>query len=329
MTDWGDLDARARGLTTHLLGRRRLAELAGCTSLGELAKELEALGYQLAPAADVVTAEALEVGVRRIAARRVRTIARWAGSRADVLSVLFGDEDRRSVRALLRGALQGAPAAQRLAGLIPTPSLPEGALEELAVNERIGDVVTLLALWEHPYGPPLLAEARREQPDPLVLELTLNRVFARRAVDAARHAGASLRQYVALVIDLENARTALALDASTADVDLEAAFLPGGERVTLELLSRPHDLPAAFGGTPYVEALERGAANDAALEAQLLARMIADVVSAARLDPLGPFPLIGYWLRLRAECVDLQRIIWGIVSLAPPAVVEPELVTRS
>ncbi len=147
---------------------------------------------------------ALELALRRAAADRLRLLARWCGPRVAILAVLFEDEDRRSLRALLRGSLQHAPAEARLAGLVPTPTLPERALRELANQATPAAVAALLTAWRNPYGSVLLAAASAAQPDLFTLELLVNRTFAARASRAARGTGL-LADYVRDAIDLENA----------------------------------------------------------------------------------------------------------------------------
>jgi vacuolar-type H+-ATPase subunit C/Vma6 len=43
--------------------------------------------------------------------------------------------------------------------------------------------------------------------------------------------------------------------------------------------------------------------------------------------PLGPAPLLAYALRLRAEMIDLRRIIWGVALAVPRAALTRDLVT--
>ena len=218
-SSWVDLVARVRGLSGHLLGRSQLVDIARSRDLIQVAASLdEAYG----PASAIVagsSADQLENAVRRAAARYVRTLTRWCGSRVRYLEPLFLDEDRRSVRAVLRGAAAGTSSAERLAGLVPTPALPERALEELASQATVYDVVALLLSLGHPLGAVLLEEAKRPHPDLLRLDLALNSEYAKRSVRAVRRAPAGdsvrrdLTQLVRDTIDLENASTALQLAA--------------------------------------------------------------------------------------------------------------------
>jgi vacuolar-type H+-ATPase subunit C/Vma6 len=45
-----------------------------------------------------------------------------------------------------------------------------------------------------------------------------------------------------------------------------------------------------------------------------------------RLDPSGAAPIIGFAIELRAEVMNLQRIIWGVALRAPSALIQAEMV---
>jgi len=331
---WGDLNARARGLGTHLLARRELDALAQLPDLAAIGTALRARGYPLEEgASDPAT---LELAMRRVAAARLRVIARWSGPRVAVLTVLFEDEDRRSLRALLRGAVQRAPAEARLAGLIPTPALPERALAQLAALAAPGEIAALLTAWDNPYGSPLLSFARATEPDLFALENTINRTFAARASRAAR--GVSLlAEYAREAIDLENAYAALVLASEGKDVTPKDVMLPGGDRVSITVFEQAASAPdpaaagrllaTAFAGTslapPFAE-LSRDAGR---LEDAVLRARIRRLARASRSAPLGPAPLLAYALRVRAEIVDVQRIVWGRALGVLPAGLASELVS--
>lgn len=332
---WEDLVARVRGLSGHLLGRSRLTAIARAPDLIHLASALEE-AYGVASGTESgasARGDRLEIAVRRVAARYLAIIARWAGNRARFLAPLFLDEDRRSIRAMLRGAAAGTPPAERLAALVPTTTLPERALQELAKQPSCTDVVALLVVWGHPFGAPLLAEARRPQPDLFRLDLALNLEFARQAARAVRRAPLGnairrdLRTWAQGIIDLENAYAALQLAAQRSSTEKSEFCIPGGLSLTratfLLAAAAPNASSAAaiiareLRGTPLGAAF--AAASLRPVEDAALAIELRRTLVAARRSPLGAAPVIAFFTRLRAEVRDLRLIIWRIALGAPSA----------
>ena len=324
---WEDVNARARGLATHLIAPAALGAMADAPDLPTLARALELAGIRIATEA-VRDPAALELAVRRWAAAQIRLLIRWLGDRDAALRVLLEDEDRRSLRAVLRGAVAGAAAAPRLAGLIPTPGLSERMLETLAALAQPRKIAATLAAWRHPYGAPLLAAAAEGEPDPLALEMALDRCWADRAVAGARSGGRGLRRFVSDILDETNLISALLLSGNGLDIPPESAFLAGGELIAPDRFARAiRSADALAAGTELASALEperaalvRRYAGDPARLARQLARVRLRVLHhAARHDPLGPAPVLEYLLRLRAEVVMLRALIWGCALAMPPA----------
>jgi vacuolar-type H+-ATPase subunit C/Vma6 len=329
---WEDVVARVRGIASHFLTSAQLVELGRARDLVQLAAGLEAVYSPQSGLTTGATAERIELEVRRMAASRLRLLARWSGDRLALLTPIFLDEDRHSVRSLLRGAAAGSPAVERLAGLVPTPDLPERALEELVRQQSVSGVAALLAAWSHPFGGPLLVLTRGPNPDLLRIDVRLNEVWAARSITAVRRAprtDAVRRDLIAFVresIDVENASTALQLASYSSKTDIATLFTPGGQRLDRETFvaaAGSHDsnqaaqlVARAFHGTPLAGIVAmRGKKpfEDATLKAQL--RYATDV---ARRFPLGVAPIIAFVVRLRAEVRNLRLIIWRVASGAPP-----------
>lgn len=323
---WGDLNARARGLGRHLLGAEVLRQLASAADVAGFVRVARAAGV-VAPDASAESVLEVELALRRTAARQLRLLLRWVGDRSPLVRIVVEDEDRRSVRAILRGAAAGAASEARLAGLVPTPSLPERLLEELAARPTPKDVAALLAAWGHPFGPAALRAASVEHPDLFRFELEIDRVFAARAVAGARRGGPVLRAFVADTIDYANLGAALVLAAGESEQPPASAFLPGGRRLTrerfLEAVAAGPDagakLAAAFAPDEVAGLLGRHAGDAGGLERGLLALRIRRLRALARTDPLGSAPLLAYFLRVRAEQENLRLLLWGAALGAPGA----------
>lgn len=337
MTSWDDLNARARGLATHLLGRAALESLAQAEGLPTLAAELARRGYPIEQGAQQ-TGTGIELAARREGARRLATLRRWAGRREPSLAIVFEDEERRSISALIRGAVQHAAPEARLAGLIPTPGLPERALEELSRQPTPGAVASLLSAWRHPLAYSLLPEAARAEPDLLRLDVSLNRAFAERAFKSACRQGARglLARHVQRLLDIENAFTTLVLSEEK-DSRVAEYWVAGGRDLTEELAERAvasgnalaagRIVAGAFAGTPLASAFAEPGRHPEGIEGAVLGGVIAELKAAARMDPLSPAFLLGYALRLRAELLDIRRAVWGVSLGAPAAIRVSGLVT--
>jgi vacuolar-type H+-ATPase subunit C/Vma6 len=301
-------------------GAGALADLARAEDLQRLERSLVSLGL-LPEEISGVTAPALDLALRREAGRTLAIVRRWLGPRAPVVAVALDAEDRRSLRALIRGAAAGVHADARLSGLIPTPTLPERLMGELASRLRIGEQAALLVAARHPYGPALLAAAgAAATPDLFAIESAILRTFAARAVRGARRGGPLLRDHVRSVIDRENCRTALLLAHRGAEENPAPLFLSGGRlgAGTFERAAAAGDtgraasiLSGAFGGLDAM-LIARHAGDLAALEEALEQEDLHRLERLARLDPLGPAPLLHFLQRLRLQSITLARVVWSV-----------------
>lgn len=327
--DLPTLDVRARGLQARLLLRAEIEELATAPSMTSLARELDQSGRLLEPVARPPTVSAIESAVRHTAAGHLRILSRWADAGA-ALDVFYADQDRRSLRALLRGALQGAPAEARLAGLVPTPRLPERALSILSRQPTPARVVAQAVLLSHPYATRLSGLATRAQPVLLELERALVAAFAQRSLSAARSGDRNLREVVRARIDVCNMQMALAFAAGPHDVEPGSLFTQGGRSLSCEGFDRvcasssspeaASRLERALAGTALLPVARKAGGDPVRLEGAALEHALLQQRRGARLDALGSAPLVLFLLRLQAQSSDLQRVAWGI-SLGVPAVV--------
>jgi vacuolar-type H+-ATPase subunit C/Vma6 len=333
--EWGDLDARARGLSTRLLDRAALLALARAAELSALGRALPA-GVRPPTAARDPTPIEIERAIRTDAARQLALLARWAGRRRQALAVVFEEEDLRSVRALLRGAAGPLPPERRLAGVIPTRSLPEPVLADAAEAESPRAALERLASWGQPDAASIIGAAVGVAPDLFRVEALLARGFAGRCVEAARRGGRGLRAYAAQVVDLENAWSALLARRFGFDVPASEVFIEGGRALDRDgflraaaaddLLERRRLVAEAFAGTALAAPFDELATPQTRLEAAVLRARIDEQRRAGRLDPLGPGPLLEFALRVRAQVLDVQVVAWGVALEAPPDLMAAELV---
>jgi hypothetical protein len=128
---------------------------------------------------------------------------------------------------------------------------------------------------------------------------------------------------------VENCRGALLLGARGAGEPAALAFIAGGRRLgaaEFERAATSSDpstaarvLGAALGGGTVALLLRRHAGDPVALEGALEGEMLGWLRHHARLDPLGPAPLLHYFLRLRQQAQALGRLVWSVDLGAPAA----------
>ena len=122
--DFGDVNARARGLQGHLLSRARLLELCQLRDADALGAELIRDRYLPQPDQAGTPAE-LDAMVGRVATDRLNLLARWLGARAKFLRGHLERRDLAALRALLRGAASGA-APRLVPTMAPAPEPAAG-----------------------------------------------------------------------------------------------------------------------------------------------------------------------------------------------------------
>jgi hypothetical protein len=309
-----ELAVRARGLTTHLAREDALAAI-------EHARDPIALGAALAaarilPPPGLASPDALERALRGRAADDLVVLGRWG--RLALLDAFVLDQDRRSVRAILRGIAAGASIERRLEGTVATARLPDRALALLASATSGGELDRALAHARHPLAGAIPAA------DPIDLceaELALAQRFA--AVARASGRARAIAAYVAQVIDVENATAALLLAARGDDVDRARVFVPGGrvvERATFVAAASSSDpaapLARAFAGTPIARALST--ADPAALDDAALRWQLATQAHLRRVDPQGLAGVLHLLLRRRAEGRRVRRAAWRVAMGGAP-----------
>jgi vacuolar-type H+-ATPase subunit C/Vma6 len=334
--DLPTLAVRARGLSSKLFPRAELEEMAGAGSPEALARELERRGRLFEPVSSPPTVAAIESAVRHSAAHLLRILSVWTGPHG-ALEVFYAEEDRRSLRALFRGALQAAPSEARLAGLLPTPWLPERALTTLARQPTPARLAAQLVLLHHPEAARLSTLAAKAQPVLLDLERALVQGLAERTLAAARAGDRNLCAVVRARIDVCNMQMALAFTAGPHDVEPATLFTAGGEalprRAFLDACSATSAAAASdrlvhlLAGTALEAPARVAGADPVRLEAAALDHALTWQRRVARIDPLGSAPLVSFLLRLQAQSADLRRLAWGASLGAPPALLRAGLVT--
>jgi vacuolar-type H+-ATPase subunit C/Vma6 len=335
--DYTPLDARARGLALHLCSREELERWAALPDPAALGHALAMSGRLGAPLPAVAGAADIEQAERRTVAYYLARLARWAGPANPVLDAFDAEQERRSLRALVRGATEGAPAEARLAGLLPTPRLPVPVLVELAQARSPREIATRLVVLGDPHAQALLALTGQARVDLLEVELVLSRELAERWRGAAKRGDATLRECIRTRIDLVNAQAALELAGSESEVAALSLFIAGGQALDRNSFlaaataasrsAAAATLARAFAGGTLADLFARTPDDPAQLEVDALVHTIAALRRRSRVDPLGSAPVQLFLARVDAQSTDIRRLAWGLALGVPATTLREGLVT--
>lgn len=335
--DYAPLDARARGLALHLCSRQELERWAALPDAPALGRALETGGRLATPLPAVAGAADIEQAERRTLAGFLTRLARWAGPENPVLEAFHAEQDRRSLRSLVRGAAEGAPAEVRLAGLLPTPRLPEAVLAELAQAHSPREIAMRLFVLGDTHAEAMVVLTARPRVDLLEVERALARVLAERWRLAAARGDAALRECIRARIDLVNARAALELAGSPSDFEALSLFIAGGQALDRHAYlaaasagsrsAAAATLASALAGTALAGVFAGAPEDPVQIEGAALVHTIAALRRRSRVEPLGSAPVQLFLARLAAQSLDIRRLAWGLELGVPSAAMRDRLVT--
>jgi V/A-type H+-transporting ATPase subunit C len=333
------LVSRAKGLSTRLLSRQTLEGLADADDLDSFARRLSRVAPQLESVAPPIDVFTIERAVGQTAHRYLETLDRWREQTGGVLDIDAARQDRHSLRALLRGAAEGAVPSARLRGLLSTATLPQPALARLSHAASPAEVLRELESLSHPDVPRLRVLVTASQTDLFAVDVALLAGLAERATRAARAADRHARDFVHALIDVGNVQNALLLAAGSGDVTPADVYVGGGRWLAESAFiaaaaahQREHALTvlaAALAASPLRATLPAVASDVAALERAFLVEMLVHCARAARLEPLSTAPLLRVLLLIEAQGRDLRALAWGAEMRTPPTLRAQQLVTPS
>jgi vacuolar-type H+-ATPase subunit C/Vma6 len=207
--------------------------------------------------------------------------------------------------------------------LIPTPTLPLRALDQLASCNAPASIAALLVTWGNAYGPALVAETSRQKPDLFQIEHALVSTWATRARRAARRGDRAMRTFVERQLDLANLWTALLVAEHGFDGPPGSLFLEGGALIKRDALEQAAAAKSRSRAGDILDRLVRqsplaaATGRDDNVEERVRRALTREQRAIARQQPLGTAAIIEFWLRLRGEAAAIRRIIWSIAAGVP------------
>jgi V/A-type H+-transporting ATPase subunit C len=281
----------------------------------------------------------IEYALNRNMARNFDDLLQWADGRLyDLVARYLRKFDAWNVKTVIRGIYTDADRETVETDLIRAGEFDGRLVDRLLDAASIEDVVEVLDRTI--FGGPL-AEAYGDYEDAGVLvplENAVDRAFYERLLgDLPSDEATSLyREFLTAEIDFRNARNALRLARSGADIDPGEYYIEGGRLFSAAELStlaaNVDDLVAAIRESPYgddlSDALDALEASDSLIEFEraLEAALVAYGDGLGRVFPLSVTPVISYILAKEREVNNIRAIARGREAGIGPDEIEEELV---
>jgi V/A-type H+-transporting ATPase subunit C len=281
----------------------------------------------------------LEYALNRNLAQQFEDILGWAEGRLyDLIARYLRKFDAWNVKTVVRGVYSDAGSEAIEADLIRAGELSERVLDRLVEAESIEQVIDILqgSIFE---GPLREAYDDYEESGVLVpLENAVDRTFYENLLSGLRvdEATEQYHEFLQTEIDFRNARNALRLARSGADVDPADYFISGGRlfsRTEIASLANNRDeLVQRIRESRYGEDLSvaldelEDAESLIEFERALDAALLEFSDSLGHVFPLSVSPVISFILAKEREVDNIRAIARGREAGLDPDVIEEELV---
>jgi V/A-type H+-transporting ATPase subunit C len=309
------------------------AEIARFMEESEYEDEINALGVRHSGV------DLIEYALNRNLAKHFDDLLDWAEGRLyDLIARYLRKFDAWNVKTVLRGIYSGADRDAVETDLIRAGEFDDRLLDNLLDAGSVEEVVDLLDSTS--FGDPLrVALDEYEETGVLVpLENAVDRVFYERLLADldADEATESYREFLQAEIDFRNARNALRLARSGADLDPSTYYIGGGRLFSAgelaSLSTNQDELVARIRESPYgdrlSDALDEIEAADSLIsfERALDAALLAYSGRLGHVRPLSVTPVVSYILAKEREVDNIRAIARGREAGLSDEEIEEELV---
>jgi len=283
----------------------------------------------------------VEYALNRNLAKQFNDILRWADGRLySLIARYLRKFDVWNVKTVIRGIYSDTPGDQVETDLIRAGEFDDALLDQLLTVGSIEEVVDLLEGTL--YGEPLRGamDAYEESGVLVPLENAVDRAFYENLLGdvAWDEATEQYREFLTAEIDFRNARNALRLARSGADIDPAEYYIDGGtlfSAAELGTLARNVDelvarIRESSYGDELSEALDDLAEADSLIDFEhaLDAALLEYSDSLGTVHPLSVAPVVSYILAKEREVDNIRAIARGREAGLGPDQIERELVIQ-
>jgi V/A-type H+-transporting ATPase subunit C len=309
------------------------AEIARFMEESEYEREINALGARHSGV------DLIEYALNRNLAKHFNDLLAWADGRLyDLIARYLRKFDAWNVKTVLRGIYSDADRDDVETDLIRAGELDDRLLDRLLDAGTIEEAIDLLDRTT--FGDPL-REAFDDYEDSGVLvplENAVDRVFYERLLSGlvVNEATETYREFLQAEIDFRNARNALRLARSGADIDPSEYFIEGGRLFSASemnaLASSVDELVAAIRESTYGDALDDALAEFEQADSLISFERALDAALLEYSDrlgfvhPLSVAPVISYILAKEREVDNIRAIARGREAGLSEEEIEEELV---
>lgn len=309
------------------------AEIARFMEESEYEREINALGARHSGV------DLIEYGLNRNLAKHFNDLLAWADGRLyDLIARYLRKFDAWNVKTVLRGIYSGADRESVETDLIRAGELDDRLLDRLLDVGSIEEAIDLLDRTT--FADPLrVAFDDYEESGVLVpLENAIDRVFYEQLLSGlvVGEATETYREFLQAEIDFRNARNALRLARSGADVDPSEYFIEGGRLFTAgqlnALASNVDELVATIRESTYGDDLDDALAEFERVDSLISLERALDAALLEYSDrlgfvhPLSVAPVISYILAKEREVDNIRAIARGREAGLSKEEIEEELV---
>jgi V/A-type H+-transporting ATPase subunit C len=315
------------------LVRMSTAEIARFMEESAYEEEINALGARHSGV------DLIEYALNRNLAKQFDDILDWAKGRLyDLIARYLRKFDAWNVKTVIRGIYSDASREEIETDLIRAGEFDDRLVNRLLDAPSIEEVID--TLHRTIFGPPLEAAFEEYESSGVLvpLENAVDRVFYENLLSEVRwdEATEQYRDILLAEVDFRNARNALRLARSGADIDPAEYYIAGGQlfsRAELgSLATNPDELVQRIRDSTYgddlSEALDdfESAGSLIAFERALETALLEYSSSLGNVFPLSVSPVISYILAKEREVDNIRAIARAREAGLSPEQIEEELV---
>ncbi|QCJ47073.1 MULTISPECIES: V-type ATP synthase subunit C [Haloprofundus] len=291
------------------------AEIARFMEESTYEEEINALGARFSGV------DLIEYALNRSLAKQFNDILDWAGGRLyDLIARYLRKFDAWNVKTIIRGIYADTPREEVETDLIRAGEFDDRLVERLLEATTIEEVVDRLSGTI--YGPPLRAayDDYEESGVLVPLENAVDRTFYENLLSGlvTNEATEQYREFLHAEIDFRNARNALRLARSGANIDPSEYYIDGGRLFSAtelsQLASSPDELVTRIRESVYGDRLSAAltdlerADSLIGFERALEAALLEYSKTLGHVFPLSVSPIISYILAKEREVENIRAI---------------------